>query len=53
MAQSVEHVIGNDEVTSSNLVSSSRKERLERVVLFLLLMYLLYPIDKGTFIRYN
>ena len=25
MAQSVEHVIGNDEVTSSNLVTSSRK----------------------------
>ena len=25
MAQSVEHVIGNDEVTSSNLVTSSKK----------------------------
>ena len=25
MAQQVEHVIGNDEVTSSNLVTSSKK----------------------------
>ncbi len=29
MAQSVEHVIGNDEVTSSNLVTSSRKTPLQ------------------------
>ena len=28
MAQSVEHVIGNDEVISSNLITSSRKKHI-------------------------
>ena len=37
MAQSVEHVIGNDEVTSSNLVSSSKnKDRRKTVFIFYL-----------------
>ena len=30
MAQSVEHIIGNDEVTSSILVSSSKKSRVQQ-----------------------
>ena len=37
MAQSVEHVLGKDEVTSSSLVSSSKKA-LSMRVLFLLLV---------------
>lgn len=32
MAQSVEHIIGNDEVTSSILVSSSKSTRIPRVL---------------------
>ncbi|MBP3390994.1 MAG: hypothetical protein J6L58_04820, partial [Clostridia bacterium] len=35
MAQVVEHILGKDEVTSSNLVSSSKKERSDCFVLFL------------------
>ncbi len=35
MAQLVEHVLGKDEVTGSNPVSSSKKERSENFVLFL------------------
>ena len=35
MAQSVEHVIGNDEVISSILITSSKKARLFTDVLFL------------------
>ena len=34
MAQSVEHVIGNDEVISSNLISSSRKKRIANAIRF-------------------
>ena len=34
MAQSVEHVLGKDEVTSSSLVSSSSKALSMRVLLF-------------------
>ncbi len=37
MAQSVEHVIGNDEVISSILISSSRKEDLTEDPFFLFL----------------
>ena len=35
MAQEVERILGKDEVTSSTLVSSSKKERSNRFVLFL------------------
>ena len=34
MAQSVEHVIGNDEVISSILISSSREQALRLALLF-------------------
>ena len=34
MAQSVEHVIGNDEVISSILITSSKKTRTEVRVFF-------------------
>ena len=34
MAQSVEHVLGKDEVTSSSLVSSSRKSTLSKGAFF-------------------
>lgn len=32
MAQEVEHVLGKDEVTSSNLVSSSKKSALNPII---------------------
>lgn len=35
MAQVVEHVLGKDEVTSSNLVSSSKSSSFENEELFL------------------
>ena len=35
MAQSVEHVIGNDEVTSSNLVTSSKKSNSKELDFFI------------------
>ena len=35
MAQVVEHILGKDEVTSSNLVSSSRKRKTRESVSFL------------------
>ena len=34
MAQEVEHILGKDEVTSSNLVISSKKAPLRLAVLF-------------------
>ncbi len=37
MAQVVEHVLGKDEVTSSNLVSSSNKGTFSEVLLFFML----------------
>ena len=39
MAQVVEHVLGKDEVTSSNLVSSSKKDRLFHKPVFLLVLF--------------
>ena len=36
MAQVVEHVLGKDEVTSSNLVSSSKNKGLRNEVLYFL-----------------
>ena len=36
MAQSVEHILGKDEVTSSILVSSSKRKSTAKAVLFLL-----------------
>lgn len=36
MAQEVEHVLGKDEVTSSNLVISSKKTAAHAAVLFFL-----------------
>ena len=38
MAQSVEHVLGKDEVTSSSLVSSSRKSTLYEGAFFFILV---------------
>ena len=40
MAQSVEHVIGNDEVISSILISSSRKSKLSACFFFFVFVFL-------------
>ncbi len=39
MAQLVEHILGKDEVISSTLISSSKKERSFSFVLFLLYLH--------------
>ena len=53
MAQEVEHVLGKDEVTSSNLVISSRKKHSQqRGVLFSSAVFHLpqkHPYNKGRF----
>ena len=44
MAQVVEHVLGKDEVTSSNLVSSSKKDRLAEKPVFLFAVFLCFRV---------
>ncbi len=46
MAQSVEHVIGNDEVISSILITSSKNKQPTRVALF-------FYLDTTVTVCYN
>ena len=46
MAQEVEHVLGKDEVTSSNLVSSSKKDFAEMQSPFLFLFLRGHAVKK-------
>ena len=46
MAQEVERILGKDEVTSSTLVSSSKKKDTMKIVSFFLC---LYPPDATSF----
>ena len=47
MAQSVEHVIGNDEVISSILITSSKKARLHTQACFFSFIQVLPVCPKG------
>ena len=51
MAQVVEHVLGKDEVTSSNLVSSSKKPLYESKEVFLFCVAFLGVLHRLYFIR--
>ena len=49
MAQSVEHVIGNDEVISSILITSSKKSKSQDLLFFLFSFTKIYFIFANAF----